>query len=66
MLAVKMLFRQRGFTLYGPENVTTIQYVFVHGGVAYVIDFHSSDRYLARYLPSLTHAIATMRFPQIA
>jgi hypothetical protein len=64
--AVKIEIRGLGFTLTGVGEATTVVYALVHAGVAYVIEFDSSQKFLARYRPTIERLIASIRFTQVA
>jgi hypothetical protein len=64
--AVKIEIRGLGLTLTGVGEATTVIYALVHAGVAYVIEFDSSERFVTRYRPTIQRLIASMRFTQVA
>lgn len=64
--AVRVVIRGLQATAFGVQEATTVEVAFVRSGVAYVVEFDSSQQFLARFLPTLDRAVSTMHLTQIA
>ena len=64
--AVKLTIHDRGVTVLGVAEGTTIEYVLAHAGVAYVLEFDATDPFFERFRPAFDHLVSSLRFTQVA
>jgi hypothetical protein len=65
--AAKITVRGEGIDqVGGVSELTTVDYVLVHGGLLYIIEFDTPQQFARRFLPTIARVAATARFLHVA